>query len=86
MFFHPPVLFCPWALVKMFENSGFEKQLVANSLSAFFLSLAVFEYPVEDLYPLFISSPQKQQLHACATAICYASPNILGGIMLYREL
>lgn len=27
--------------MKMLENSGFEKQLVANSLSAFSLSLAI---------------------------------------------
>lgn len=52
-----------------------------------FLSLiSCLECPVVDLYPLFISSPKKQQLYACVITICFASPNILGGIRLYREL
>lgn len=38
-------IFCPWAFMKMLENTGFEKQLVTNSLSAFSLSLAVLSTP-----------------------------------------
>lgn len=68
------------------ENGGFEKRLVPNSLSAFFLSLAVLSTQWKSCIHYLSLAPKKQQLHACVTAICFASPNILGGIMLYREL
>lgn len=85
--FHLSVFFfCPWALMKMLENSGFEKQLVTNSLSAFVLSLAVLSTLWRTCIHYLSAAPKKQQLHACVTTICYASTNILGGTVPYREL
>lgn len=78
--------FCPWAFMKMLENIGFEKQSVANSLSAFPLSLAVLSTPWRTCIHYLSLAPKKQQLHACVIAICCASRNILSGILLYMEL
>lgn len=72
--------------MKMLENSGFEKQLVTNSLSASSLSLAVLSTLWKTCIHYLSVAPQKQQLHACVTAICFASANRLGGVVLYRKL
>lgn len=59
--------------MKMFENSGFEKQLVANSLSVFSLSLAALSTPWKTCIHYLSVDPLKTTAASCGSAICFAS-------------